>query len=33
MLRLLFYTALRASELCRIEIADVDLAEKKIFIN
>ena len=32
MLRLLFYTALRVSELCRIEIADVDLAENKIFI-
>ena len=33
MLRLLFYTALRVSELCRIQTADVDLAENKIFIN
>ena len=32
MLRLLFYTAVRVSELCRIEVADVDLESCKIFI-
>ena len=33
MLRLLFYTAVRVSELCSIEIADVDLENCKIRIN
>ena len=33
MLRLLFFTAVRVSELCRIEIADVDLENCKVFIN
>ncbi len=33
MLRLLFYTAVRVSELCAIEIADVDLENCKIFVN
>jgi integrase len=33
MLRLLFYTCVRVSELCGIEIADVDLENCKIFIN
>ncbi|MGO8747312.1 MAG: tyrosine-type recombinase/integrase [Thermoguttaceae bacterium] len=32
MLRLLFYTAVRVSELCRIEVADVDLDTCKIRI-
>ena len=33
MLRLLFYTGVRVSELCSIEVADVDLENCKIFIN
>ena len=33
MLRLLFYTAVRVSELCGIEVADVDLENCKIFVN
>jgi len=33
MLRLLFYTAVRVSELCNIEVADVDLESCKIRIN
>lgn len=33
MLRLLFYTAVRVSELCRIEVADVDLEQCKIRVN
>lgn len=33
MLRLLFYTAVRVSELCSIEIADIDLENCKIFID
>ena len=33
MLRLLFYTAVRVSELCGIEVADVDLENCKIRIN
>lgn len=33
MLRLLFYTAVRVSELCAIEIADVDLEACRIRIN
>ena len=33
MLRLLFFTAVRVSELCRIEVADVDLENCKIFVN
>jgi integrase/recombinase XerD len=33
MLRLLFFTAIRVSELCNIEIKDVDLAACKIRIN
>ncbi len=33
MLRLLFYTAVRVSELCRIEVADVDLEACKIRVN
>jgi integrase/recombinase XerD len=33
MLRLLFYTCVRVSELCAIEVADVDLENCKIFVN
>jgi integrase len=33
MLRLLFYTGVRVSELCRIEVADVDLETCKVFVN
>jgi integrase len=33
MLRLMFFTAVRVSELCRIEVADVDLENCKIFVN
>ena len=33
MLRLLFYTGVRVSELCAIEVADVDLENCKIFVN
>ncbi len=33
MLRLLFFTAVRVSELCSIEVADVDLENCKIFVN
>jgi integrase/recombinase XerD len=33
MLRLLFYTAVRVSELCGIEVADVDLEACKIRVN
>jgi integrase len=33
MLRLLFYTAVRVSELCNIEVADMDLENCKIRIN
>jgi integrase/recombinase XerD len=33
MLKLLFYTAVRVSELVRIEVADVDLKHNKIFID
>ena len=33
MLRLLFYTAVRVSELCAIEVADVDLENCKIRVN
>ena len=33
MLRLLFYTAVRVSELCNMEVADVDLENCKIRIN
>lgn len=32
MLRLLFFTAVRVSELCAIKVEDVDLAQSKIFI-
>jgi integrase/recombinase XerD len=32
MLRLLFMTAIRVSELCNIEVGDVDMAANKIFI-
>lgn len=32
MLRLLFYTAVRVSELCSIRVSDVDLTQGKIFI-
>lgn len=33
MLRLLFYTGVRVSELCGIEVSDVDLEACKIFVN
>jgi integrase len=33
MLRLLFYTAVRVSELCSIQVADVDLENCKVFVN
>ncbi len=33
MLRLLFYTGVRVSELCAIEVADVDVENCKIFVN
>jgi integrase len=33
MLRLIFFTAVRVSELCKIEVADVDLENCKIFVN
>ena len=33
MLRLTFYTAVRVSELCRIEVGDVDLENCKIVVN
>ena len=33
MLRLVFYTAVRVSELCNIEVADVDVENCKIFVN
>ena len=33
MLRLVFYTAVRVSELCKIEVAEVDLENCKIFVN
>lgn len=33
MLRLLFYTAIRVSELCAIKVADVDLAGGRIYID
>jgi integrase len=33
MLRLLFYTAVRVSELCNIEVADIDLENCKIRVN
>ena len=33
MLRLMFYTGVRVSELCRIEVADVDLEACKVFVN
>jgi integrase len=33
MLRLLFYTGVRVSELCGIEVADVDLENCKVFVN
>jgi len=33
MMRLMFYTAVRVSELCRIEVSDVDLEACKIFVN
>ena len=33
MLRLLFYTAVRVSELCSIEVADVDIENCKIRVN
>ena len=33
MLRLLFYTGVRVSELCSIEVADVDLENCKVFVN
>jgi integrase len=33
MLRLLFYTGVRVSELCGIEVGDVDLENCKVFVN
>jgi len=33
MLRLLFFTGVRVSELCNIEVADVDVENCKIFVN
>jgi integrase len=33
MLRLLFFTAVRVSELCNMEVTDVDLEACKIFVN
>ncbi len=33
MLRLMFYTGVRVSELCKIEVGDVDLEACKIFVN
>ena len=33
MLRLVFYTGVRVGELCRIEVAEIDLENCKIFIN
>ena len=33
LLRLLFYTAVRVSELCAIKIADVDVAAGKVFVD
>ena len=33
MLRMLFYTGVRVSELCGIEVADVDLESCKVFVN
>lgn len=33
MLRLLFYTGVRVSELCAIEVSDVDLEACKVFVN
>jgi integrase len=33
MLRLLFYTGVRVSELCSIQVADVDLENCKVFVN
>ena len=33
MLKLLFYTGLRVSELVNIKISDIDIKNNKIFIN
>ncbi len=33
MLRLIFFTAVRVSELCKIQVTDVDLENCKIFVN
>ena len=33
LMRLLFYTGVRVSELCRIEVSDVDLENNKVFVN
>jgi integrase len=33
MLRLIFYTGVRVSELCRIEVSDVDMENCKVFVN